>query len=167
MNRLKRYSLRAAMLVAGASLTATALSHNPLDDPDWCQGSSTTVIVAEFDWSGYAIIQSDIAPVCSTSTRGETPPGGSCDIIPPTHGQFDDDWRNVKTKIDLFCARFEMTFAGSSNPDHGSVVGIVTGPRDFTNEQSHHELYSRSQGVQGACVRCEPMVVAPPLSPSR
>lgn len=164
MNRFKRHGLQAAMILAGATLTGTALSHNPLDNPDWCQGSgSTTVIAREFTWSGQAIIQSDEEAVCST--RGEGPPAdGNCDIIPPTHGQFDDDWHRVQTKIDLFCQQFEIRYPGSANSDHGTVVGIVTGPRSFVDEEGHHQIYSRDLGVEGACVRCQPVALpAPPI----
>lgn len=136
----------ATLLVASGSVMA----HNPLAHPDWCEGDSRLVIVDDLDWS-----ESDLR-ARAEQCPGDSGGGRTCG------GQFDDDWARASKQAGAHCQQYEVRFADSTDPDHGSVVFIASGPAEYVH-RDHHRLFEKSLGLSGSCVRCEPLPeVIPP-----
>lgn len=151
------------MAVVGLLCAGQALAHNPLGEAGWCTSGAEPRVVAEFAWSGEDIRRADSA-VCRLSKRA-LPPGEAqlCDIVPPSHGQFDDDWEDVTNRAQAHCADYAVDYANPASADWGTVVVIALGPGSYTDEDKHHELYKLDHGLNAACVRCQPVVRRAPV----
>ena len=155
---------KVAILAVLAMFAANhGLAHSPLESAGWCSRGAEPRVVAEFAWSGEDIRRAD-SSTCRSSKRA-LPPGEAelCDIVPPSHGQFDDDWEDVTNRAQAHCDDFAVEYANPASADWGSVVVIALGPASYTDEDDHHQLYKLDHGLDAACVRCQPVVRRAPV----
>lgn len=136
----------ACLLVA----SAPALGHGVSPHDRFCSGGHS-VVVATFNFSPlqlqqYAACLADPLNACTA----EMPPEAGCAL--ETCGEFDDDYGVANRLAYNYCATFDLSASGSGP---GSTRAAVDGPPQFLSA-THHQTYSFSGSLYGACQRCAP-----------
>jgi hypothetical protein len=136
--------IRTLCFVAAALVAAPAAAHSPLRSADWCAGGEIV----------------EVAPFSFVATQLSAAVVDWCAGNPRNCGEFDDPYSRATTLVDMLCS----TYQGQTQGDFGEVVAIVTAPRDYFDD-NHHASYSYSDGLQGACMRCEMRRATLPIQP--
>jgi hypothetical protein len=150
MSRQYRVAIFLLSLLAGP-----VLAHSELPSARWCEGGDPHE-VASFDFGPGALTPPPRPGVCTGSNTGE----GGKNLSAKDCGQFDDDYRRGADAGKRYCDTFQRPRRYGEIADAGSVVVIVTEPASFLRT-THHADYSVTQGLEGACVRCESRPISP------